>query len=98
MPMPPSLGTNEFFFITAPDRSDLYWRPNRMGYTDNIAEAGLYTRLEAKGIEGLGRGDNLVPVDMIKLTELRDTLRKQVDSLNGMIAKIGVPKEEHKRR
>jgi hypothetical protein len=96
--MPQSPGTSEYFFITAPDKTDIYWRPNKMGYTGNLAEAGLYTKLEAKSIEGMGRGDKARPVDMVTLTELRDTLRKQIENLNGMIAKIGVPKEERQRR
>lgn len=65
-----------------------------MGYTDNLAEAGLYTKLEAKSIEGLGRGDKLVPVDMGQLVGLRDKLRKDVDQLTLMIRKVNGLKKE----
>jgi hypothetical protein len=35
--------------------SELYWRPNSEGYTNNLIEAGLYTKEEAESIEGLLR-------------------------------------------
>jgi len=47
-------------FITAPNRTDLYWRPNKEGYTTNLADAGLYDWRESTNIEKEGRGDKVV--------------------------------------
>lgn len=68
------------YFITAPGRTDLYWRANRCGYTTNLAEAGLYSGNEALGIEKGGRGDKAIPF-IYKGEELKDLKEKCVKDL-----------------
>lgn len=63
---------DDWFVILAPNRTDLYWRPNRCGYTTSLAQAGVYSAEEAEGIVRLGRGDEKVP-----LSSLREDLFKE---------------------
>lgn len=54
---------------------DLYWRPNRNGYTTQIVDAGLYSEDEAKRQQESGRNprDWAVPLDE-EIARLRPNL------------------------
>lgn len=58
----PAEGDRVKFFITAPDRNDLYWRPERRGYTTSLAQAGVYEEREALSIQRMDRGDKAILV------------------------------------
>lgn len=75
------------YFITAPNRTDLYWRPNSQGYTTNLAQAGLYDEKTAQGILRNQRGDMLIPFDNRKeeLIELREERQQDVYKLDEML-------------
>lgn len=60
------------WLITAPDKPDVFWRPNRLGYTNTLAEAGIYPEDVAKHIEAGGRGDKAH-----NLSEYADRLREE---------------------
>jgi hypothetical protein len=74
---PDLISSAQFYLITAPNRSDLYWRPNRQGYTIQIAEAGVYSKREAEGIVSNGRGDMMIPLHSLANTV--DYLVKKCD-------------------
>lgn len=75
------------YAILAPGRADLYWRPNRCGYTTNLADIGIYSEEESKGIENLGRGDKRVPLSHLvgAIVELRARNRDDVNKLTMII-------------
>lgn len=54
-----------------PPQDDLYWRENSCGYTNQLAEAGLYTEEKAKNIENGKRGDIA-----ISIIELRESIKE----------------------
>lgn len=43
---------------------DLYWRPDRNGYTVDLCEAGLYSELEARRIEANRRNPPDVAISL----------------------------------
>lgn len=75
------------YFITAPDRTDLYWRPNKCGYTTDLAEAGLYGEREALSIESGRRGDKAIPFmnKKAELIALRDKCKKDLSYLESIL-------------
>lgn len=84
--------TPEFLLITAPGRNDLFWRPERQGYTVQIAEAGVYSRREAEGIVRNQRGDKMwdlrdyrtTIIDLIRqCDEHKKSLQDMLEMLNG---------------
>jgi hypothetical protein len=72
------------YFITAPSRTDLYWRPGRKGYTTELADAGLYEEEEAKRIESGGRGDRIIPLDTDKKEEISKLHSKYCQYLDNL--------------
>lgn len=59
----------ERYYIACKDQwvgnNYLWWRPDRRGYTDNIAEAGLYDEAEARSIERLRGQEIAVPESVV---------------------------------
>jgi hypothetical protein len=78
---------DDVYIIVAPDRTDLYWRANRCGYTNNLAYAGIYTQAEAERIEALQRGDVKVAVSSMKkdFQEQLRTARHEVANLENVM-------------
>lgn len=65
---------------------DLYWRPDRMGYTSNVLEAGVYNSEEAHEIERLRPPqDYAVPLDY-ELCRIRVTpeILKRLNELEAL--------------
>lgn len=71
------LDSDRLFLLTAPNRTDLYWRVESRGYTMQIAEAGIYSRREAEAIVNNKRGDQMIPLR--KFEETIKHLIKQCD-------------------
>ena len=58
----------------------IWWRPNSLGYTDNIDEAGRYTKAEADSIcELANRGAG---------TDLREIAWTETDVLAGAVGNV----------
>jgi hypothetical protein len=79
------------YFITAPNRTDLYWRPDKCGYTNEIAKAGLYDEIESKRIEDGGRGDKRIPLNKAKgleLEELANEYEKDIERIDWMLTQV----------
>lgn len=85
--MKPKLPT--FYLIHAPN-SNLWWKADRRGYTNNLARAGVYSEEEAKGIEGLGRGDTAVLLASMleEIVRTRNDYREDITNLTMMLRKL----------
>ena len=79
-----------WFVILCHNRTNLYWCPDRHGYTTNLAEVGVYSAEEAGAIERLGRGDTPVPLTSLRqeFVDLRVKLRKDIDGLTKILRKM----------
>jgi hypothetical protein len=61
------------FFIVTRDRDDcaLFWRPNRSGYTQQLEEAGRYSKKEADEICSMRGEEFAVPCELIEQASVR---------------------------
>jgi hypothetical protein len=56
----------------SPDGVACWWRPRKAGYTKDIDEAGVYTRVEAEDIERNSRGEDFgISREVIESMKLR---------------------------
>lgn len=69
-------GSEQFWVITAPNRTDLYWRPDSQGYTTHLAEAEVYSKKQAESIVNNKRGDK-----MYSLLELEERLEEDYKTI-----------------
>lgn len=81
----------KYYFVTAPGRSDLYWRPDSQGYTTNKAQAGIYTENVAQGILRNQRGDRIWEIDkdtIAELAKIKDERQNDIYLIEEMFRKL----------
>ena len=86
-------GNEDYWVILAPDRTDLYWRQARKGYTMYLAEAGIYSKKEAEGIVNMKRGDRMKSLKEL-LPELRRLQREVIEHDDLLQCKISMALED----
>lgn len=86
-------GKEENWVILAPDRTDLYWRGERKGYTMFLAEAGIYSKKEAESIVNSRRGDRMKSLAEL-LPELRRLHREVLEHNDLLQCKISLANED----
>lgn len=77
----------KLYAVRAPNRFDLYWRPERCGYTTDLSDIGIYSEEESAVIVQGGRGDTRVLLsDLVpRLIELRKANRESADRITMML-------------